>query len=376
MIAAPALALCLILSACGGRPPPGILTPVAQTDPQAKQVDVIVATTREFDPATDAFSTKRGDGLLFQKVDVSIPPNHKDGALEAPEELPGDPSRNFVTTQNRDLSEAEFRAEVTKHLGKSGEVLVFIHGYNTTHQEAVFRMAQITNDSGYRGASVLFSWPSQGELSGYLYDRESSTYSRDQLEHTIHVLAATPGVKKINLLAHSMGNWLTVEMLRQARIRGDVEFGGKLGQVILASPDVDLDVFRKDIFLIGPRKPPIVMLVSRNDYALQVSERLAGRVRAGAAVIDNPQAQKAIQQAGMIVIDMTKVDSNDALNHSKFAESPAIIQNIGRQLNGVQEKSNAPTSVGGFVLDAAGQVLGAPKTIFDTVTLRNGGGGM
>ncbi len=336
---------------------------------------MLVATTRQFDPPADAFTYKRGDGLLFQKVNVSIPPNHKDGQVEAPDQLPGDPSRNFVTTQNRELDDAAFRAEVAKHLSQNGEVLVFIHGYNTTHQEAVFRMAQITADSGYRGASVLFSWPSRGELSGYLYDRESSTYSRDQLEHTIRVIAATPGVKKINLLAHSMGNWLTVEMLRQAKIRGDVEFGGKLGQIILASPDVDVDVFRKDILLIGPRKPPIVMLVSRNDYALQISERLAGRVRAGAAVINNPEAQKEIQQAGLIVIDMTKVDSNDPLNHSKFADSPAIIQSIGKQLNG-QESPVAPTGVGGFVLNAAGQVLGAPKTVFDTVTRVSGAGAL
>lgn len=62
-----------------------------------------------------------------------------------------------------------------------------------------------------------------------------------------------------------MGNWLAVEMLRQAKIRGDMEFGHKPGEVMLASPDIDAQVFQSQAVVIGSRNLPIMVFVSRND---------------------------------------------------------------------------------------------------------------
>jgi esterase/lipase superfamily enzyme len=51
-----------------------------------------------------------------------------------------------------------------------------------------------------------------------------------------------------------MGGWLTAEVLRQAKFRHDLEFNGKLGEVVLASPDIDIDVFRTQIMIGGDGK--------------------------------------------------------------------------------------------------------------------------
>ena len=69
-------------------------------------------------------------------------------------------------------------------------------------------------------------------------------------------MLAKTGAKRIDIIAHSMGNWVTMEALRQLAITGDRDLGGKLGDVVLASPDIDVDVFKKQMRRYGkPDKP-------------------------------------------------------------------------------------------------------------------------
>ena len=347
-----------------------MLEPTGATAPGARIVRVLAVTNRKFEPETGAYGAQRTYTVARQALDVSIPPGHKAGEIEWPDGANGDAAKTYVTLARRDLDEARFAEAVRQQAGKPGEVLVFVHGFNTRYAEAVFRMAQISADSGFAGAHVVFSWPSQGEITGYLRDRESANFSRDELERLMRRLAATPGVRKIHLMAHSMGNWLAVEMLRQAKVRGDMEFGGKLGQVILASPDIDAQVFQSQADVIGPRNPPIIVFVSRNDRALNLSRRLAGDIpRVGAVALEDPKVKAAIAKNGMLVYDLSDVESSDRLNHGTFASAPGIIQNIGRQLNGSLTSGSAP-GPGVFVLDAAGAVLDAPARVFGAVTGR------
>ena len=51
---------------------------------------------------------------------------------------------------------------------------------------------------------------------------------------------------RVTVLAHSMGNWVTLEALRQMAIR-DGRVAAKIRNVILAAPDVDLDLAREQI---------------------------------------------------------------------------------------------------------------------------------
>jgi esterase/lipase superfamily enzyme len=92
--------------------------------------------------------------------------------------------------------------------------LVFVHGFNNRFDDAAFRFAQIVHDTGAEVAPMLFTWPSRGSLFAYGYDRESTTYSRDALEQALNMLARDPAVSEIDILAHSMGNSLTLETLR------------------------------------------------------------------------------------------------------------------------------------------------------------------
>ena len=291
------LAVAAALTGCGSAPGPGVLEPTMLSAVGSTQVRVLAVTNRKFEEDKGVFGAVRTLKVSYQAIGVSVPPAHAVGEIEWPDGASGDPAKVFVTTSRSDLDETRFRAQLRREMGASGEVLVFVHGFNTNYQEGVFRMAQIAADSGVDGAHVLFSWPSIGEVTGYIRDRESANFSRDQLERLMRFIAATPGVRKVNLLAHSMGNWLAVEMLRQAKIKGDMEFGGKLGQVLLASPDIDAQVFQTQAEVIGPRTPPIVVFVSRNDKALSLSSKLAGDIpRVGSVALDDPRVKAAIQR--------------------------------------------------------------------------------
>ncbi len=70
-----------------------------------------------------------------------------------------------------------------------------------------------------------------------------------------------------------MGNWLTLEALRQMAIRND-GLPKKFKNVMLAAPDVDVDVFRSQIEDMGSQHPRFTLFVSRDDRALAFSRRV------------------------------------------------------------------------------------------------------
>ena len=172
----------------------------------------------------------------------------------SPSSPPGNPEHDFVILRadRMDLAQAKanFDARVRRTPGR--RVLIFVHGFNTRFEEAVYRFAQIVHDARVDVAPVLFTWPSGGNVTDYVYDRDSAVYSRDALEAVLQALVKDPAVDSISILAHSMGNYLAIESLRQMSIR-DRGLSPKIRDVMMASPDIDIDVFRRQIAEIDAR---------------------------------------------------------------------------------------------------------------------------
>ena len=211
-------------------------------------------------------------------------------------------------------------------------MLVFVHGFNNRFADALFRFAQIVHDSGADVAPILFTWPSRGSVFDYVYDRESANFSRTALERTLQALAADPTVKDVTVLAHSMGTWVTVEALRQMAIRED-NIPSKIQNVILASPDIDVDVFARQWTEMGNKRPNFTIFVSQDDKALAMSSFISGGIKRVGSI--NPAEEpyrSPLEGAGITVVDLTKLRTGDRLNHGKFAESPEIVQLIGQRL--------------------------------------------
>jgi esterase/lipase superfamily enzyme len=367
-----ALVVVLGLGACAGRPS-GNLVAVSSSAPGASAVDMLVATTRSDEgvPPTVMFNGERGIGLRFADMAISIPPDavREIGEVQWPSRIPGDPAHDFVTLRadRLDLKAAIAAFDGRLRRGSSRHVLLFVHGYNTRYEEAVYRFAQIVHDAGAPVVPVLFTWPSRGKLIDYAYDRESATYSRDALEAVLQAMVRDRDVEEISILAHSMGNFLAVEALRQMAIRNHA-LSPKIKDIMLAAPDIDVDVFRRQIAEIeaSDKSPPITVFVSQDDHALDLSRRIAGDEPRLGAVDPNAEPYRSmLEKARVNVVDLTRVGSDDIINHGKFAQSE-VVRSIGKRLASGQPLSDAkPTFAERFgdVAQSAAQTVGKAATL-------------
>lgn len=304
-----------------------MLRPIGAAPEGASVVSMLVVSTRApSDRTGQVYSGRRGRGTTLAAIDVSIPPNHRLGRIEWPVDDTVDPSREFATVRFEPVDPPAVRAWFERS-GAEGHVLIFVHGFNVPFDGAVYRLAQVTHDAGATSAPILFTWPSLGSTFAYVYDRESAAYSRDALEDVLRLAAQNPEVTDITILAHSMGAWIAIEALRQYAIRhGRVD--PKISNVILASPDLDADVFRMQFLALGDKRPLFTFLIARDDRALLLSRLLAaGVTRVGAADVAREPYRSAIASAeGVTVVDMTGLSVADRANHLIFAESPEAVR--------------------------------------------------
>lgn len=362
--------LILTLSACGGHVK-GVMEPVAlAAEPQGGAVvDMLVATSRRpsDDPAT-LFSGERSIQPSITDVAVSIPPGRASGTVQWPKKLPANPATDFAVVRVKPLTTVAEGHEWVRRHSSGGHAMVFIHGFNNTYEDSIFRFAQIVHDSGGDVTPILFTWPSRAKVFDYNYDKESTNYSRTTLERTLKSLIEDKNIKDITILAHSMGTWLAMESIRQMAIRE----GGlpkKIENVILASPDIDVDVFARQWTELGERKPNFTIFVSQDDRALALSRYISGDVQRLGQINPADEAYKSrLEAAGITVVDLTKVKSGDSLNHGKFAESPEIVQLIGQRLVTGQTLTDSTIGVGdGITAIVAGTVNTVGKVAATTV---------
>ncbi len=375
------------LYGCAGRPE-GVLIPTAAASVAgASKVDVLVATTRRPSETPGVlYSGERGAEPAITEIAVSIPPDstREVGQVQWPKKLPADPAKEFATLSVTPTTRPQAHKWLHQHLPKSKRVMVFVHGFNNRYEDAVYRYAQIVHDSGADVAPILFTWPSRGSIFAYNYDKESTNFSRDALEDMLRTITRNPEVGEVTVMAHSMGSWLTVEALRQMAIR-DGKVAAKIQNVILASPDLDVDVFGRQIAEIGPNGPHFTLFVSRDDRALSLSRRISGNIdRLGQVDPTVEPYRSAFEKEGIVVLDLTALKGGDRLNHGKFAESPEVVKLLGNRLIAGQTVTDSDVGLGdriGAVALGTAQTVGgaasvavnAPISIFDPATRRNYG---
>jgi esterase/lipase superfamily enzyme len=336
-----ALVVAPLLCDCAGRPSQGVLVPAAQAaSVSGGSLVPVYAVTNRARSTTDPgemFSGERADALSYAAITVSIPPDasRKIGEVQWPMNLPGDPQKDFVTASADYIDQPRFAASIAAAAKQSGRgrVLVFVHGFNNRFDDAVYRFAQIVHDSGSPVVPVLFTWPSRGELRlrAYTYDRESANYSRDALESLLNALDGYPAVTEVYLLAHSMGNWIALEALRSRAIRSTGK-RGKLTNVMLVAPDVDVDVFRTQLQRMGSARPAISLFVSRDDGALALSKTIWGDVpRLGDIDPSAEPYRDELRRDRIEVYDLTKlaVAGDDA--HDRAFEQVGSVVGMIRQ---------------------------------------------
>lgn len=122
-----------------------------------------------------------------------------------------------------------------------------------------------------------------------------------------------------------------MEALRQLSLEGDDRTLRKLN-VILAAPDIDEDVFATQVDAIGPLDPPMMVMVSSDDYALRVSRLLQGnRQRAGQFDITDPEVVEAAKEMNILLLDISSISSSDALRHSRYTVMASLYKELQDQ---------------------------------------------
>jgi esterase/lipase superfamily enzyme len=300
---------------------------------QATTHKVFITTTREDTEVVGAlFSDLRADELGLASVEVSVPPTHVPGALERPKSLPPDPRTEFaIIDPARYTSRSAFlsalNTELRSRVPARREVLLFVHGYNMTTSDAILQVGQFVEDSGFEGVPVLFTWASAGRLSRYVYDLNSALVARPLLIDASELLSKSIA-NKFHIFAHSMGSFLTMEAIVDVAQKNQFNRAGRLQNVVLASPDIDIDLFRSQMGEINTKFDGFFVLLSKDDSALRAARRIAGGVpRVGAADAEE------LSTLGINAIDLSQVQDSRTGSHSKFSGSPDVVQLIGNGLN-------------------------------------------
>jgi esterase/lipase superfamily enzyme len=227
-----------------------------------------------------------------------------------------------VTTQERDawLGEIQQAMQDAKAAGESPHALFFLHGFNVTFEEAAIRAAQIGVDLAVPGATAFFSWPSRGSVTAYPADEATIEASEGAITDFLVDFATNCGAEKVHVIAHSMGNRGLLRALQRiaanAQTRGQVKFG----QVFLAAPDVDRDLFLNLARLYPEHAERTTLYASDADLPVHLSSQLHDAPRAG-------YYQPYTVAPGVDTVAVPDFDL-DLLGHAYFAQAEALLYHI------------------------------------------------
>jgi esterase/lipase superfamily enzyme len=289
-------------------------------------VRVLFATDRRVETRRPlAFDTEPADGnrLSYGTCLVSVPRDHRMGDLEGPSiwrlEIREDPERHVVVL-SKELSEQARFFEDVRHLAERSteqDALVFVHGYNVEFDDAARRTAQLAYDLGFKGAAIAFSWPSQATLAGYNRDARNVELSADSLRMVLTDLSKKAEVKRIHVIAHSMGNRALIGAL--SKLGSDVT----IRQIALIAPDIDAELFRRLARSFPSSVGPITLYASSRDTALLAAATFAGYPRAGQG------GQSIVVTPGIDTVDASAVDTSlTGLGHSYYADASQILSDL------------------------------------------------
>ncbi len=243
------------------------------------------------------FGAERSDELKTGVARITIPTARRNpGEILRPWEVgvlswtlysqKENPRKHFTFASMESMSLDGFAESASRYGNRKGRfedhALVFVHGYNTDFDAALFRTAQIAHDMGFDGTVYSFSWPSLGKESGYIHDRDSVDFSVPHFTRFLQAIATRTNVKHLHVIAHSMGTRLVFESVYPAQGNSALGRLPNLENVILAAADLDKSVLEQRAR--GTTKPPfaITLYASNRDRALMLSKKFArGVPRAG-----------------------------------------------------------------------------------------------
>ena len=274
------------------------------------------------------FSGKRDDKLHYGICQVAVPKSHKIGSTGSPWwkrliTLKDDRLKlQFKSLQilQEELFWANINEELKDHEINERSALVFVHGYNVNFEDAAIRAAQMGFDLQVPGITAFYSWPSQGKLLAYPVDAASIEASEKYMTEFLLNLAEKTHIEKIHIIAHSMGNRGLLRAVQRIISQVQTITNIVFGQIILAAPDVDIDLFKELAKGYGQLAERTTLYISSKDKALATSGLIHQHDRAGffppVTVVE-----------GIDTVKVSKIDVT-LLGHGYFADARLVLEDI------------------------------------------------
>lgn len=274
------------------------------------------------------YSGSFNDRVELGICEVSIPESHKPGEIERPNllfqlDVKEDVTKHIVVQGIHRLPNDAFYGDLKSTLKTKGKnVLVFVHGYNVSFDDAARRTAQMAYDLEFQGAPVFYSWPSQANWYNYADDQQNIQQSVKHIKQFLVNLAEKSNADSISLVAHSMGSvGLTSALV-------EMQDNRKFDQIVLAAPDIDANIFKNEIApRIVTKANRVTLYTSKVDLALIASKYFNRAIRAG------DSTQKPVLYPGIETIDATAVDSS-LIGHSYYGSELNVLYDLGQLLSG------------------------------------------
>jgi esterase/lipase superfamily enzyme len=296
------------------------------------------------------FGDERGN-LTYGTCEVSIPYRRLPGSLPEPSilrlEFQQDPAKHVVLMEIERLPDAEFWKRLRNAVDASPEkqLMLFVHGYCATFRDAARRTAQMGYDLNYQGPSMFFSWPAGSDLEGfeeklnYVKDLRRAQESDEDLITVLAGISRWSGARKLQIVAHSMGNFVLTESLKRMADRlGSAEIPVLFDQAVLAAPDINAREFvERSGHRVRPFSRRLTVYASTEDKALWVSRKVNGYEPLG---FMNEFSQKGAKAALFDLVDASQLTAGwfDS-GHIYYGDMPELLSDVRNVFRGVQAAS-------------------------------------
>lgn len=306
--------------------------PNASLEPDAPYTVVrsFFATNRSYSEGSAAhrmFGQGRAQAPTFGKSYVILRRAGDTFAIEPPDlikvRLGNEPSEPATLSHNEVFDREDFPEELAEAVTESGNenLLLYIHGYNVSFEDAAINSAQLSYDLGFSGTSVFFSWPARGDFPTYVADVESARASERHLQGMLNTIISRTGANRVYIIAHGLGARLTSRVMKDVLLV-DPAFRSRLEEIVLVAPDIDGREFRNDLLpYIGNVDSPVTIYASPEDSVLGASSCLRGSNQQGS------NAASEFVAPGVESINSMAADTSLS-GHAGYQDRRSIIADI------------------------------------------------
>ncbi|MBI5433009.1 MAG: alpha/beta hydrolase [Planctomycetes bacterium] len=244
-------------------------------------------------------------------------------------------------------------------VAKSGDVLIFVHGYNNDIEVIRRRQMRLQKDmhtAGWKGIVISFDWPSDDSTLNYYEDRgDAAEVAHSMVTGGISVLArgqADGCQTNVHLLGHSTGAFVIMEAFAQAEKYGSLfKSDWRVAQVAFIGGDVSSGSLAHDSQWARPMFDRCMRLTNYTngfDHVLAISnaKRLGVAPRAGRVGLPADAHSKAADvdcSQHFQSIDPKKATYFGTFAHSWHIGDPVFALDLSMTLEGRIDRNFLPT---------------------------------